>query len=79
MTDPYDIHDAATASVTAPAVAVRTGVRRPVLWVLLVVSAAANTIATSAGLNVLVGVGFGVLTLACVTALVVDHVAHRSR
>ena len=49
------------------------------LWVLLVLSAAANNVATHAGLNVLVGVGFGLLSVACVTGLVVDHYAHRSR
>jgi hypothetical protein len=54
----------------------RRGLLRPVLWLVLVVSAAANTASSTADLTPLVGVGFGVVTLACVVALVVHHYRH---
>jgi hypothetical protein len=50
---------------------------RPILWLLLVVSAAANAVASASGLTPLVGIGFGMVTLACVAALTVHHYRHR--
>lgn len=50
---------------------------RPVLWLVLILSTAANAVTSASGLNPLVGVGFGVVTLACVAALVVHHYRHR--
>ncbi|MFF7653194.1 hypothetical protein ACFZCY_25785 [Streptomyces sp. NPDC007983] len=51
-----------------------TGLVRPVLWLLLVVFAVANMVTSSVGgLNVFVGIGFGLATLACGIALVVHH------
>lgn len=50
---------------------------RPVLWVLLVISAAANIVTSTSNLNVLIGIGFGLLTLAFGGALVLHH--HRNR
>jgi hypothetical protein len=50
---------------------------RPALWALLIVSLAANGITSSLGVNVFVGAGFGLATLACATALAVQH--YRSR
>jgi uncharacterized membrane protein len=44
-----------------------------VLWVLLVLSAAANAVSSMIGLHPVVGIAFGVLTLAFVAALIVDH------
>ena len=55
------------------------GVLRPVLWLLLIVSAAANATVSAAGANVLAGIGFGLITLACATALVVHHYRHREQ
>ncbi|GAA1042560.1 hypothetical protein GCM10009557_68850 [Virgisporangium ochraceum] len=55
----------------------RGGMLRPVLWLLLIVSAAANATASAAGANVLAGIGFGLVTLACAATLVVHHYRHR--
>ncbi|GAA2567514.1 hypothetical protein GCM10010435_46540 [Winogradskya consettensis] len=49
---------------------------RPVLWLVLIVSAVANTVLSSAGAH-LIGAGFGLITLACIVALVVHHYRHR--
>jgi hypothetical protein len=79
MTNPYDIQDAAR-TVTPPTVtSARRGIRRPLLWVLLIVSAAANMVASATGVHLLIGIGFGLLTLACITGLGVDHYTHRTR
>jgi hypothetical protein len=48
-----------------------------VLWLVLIVSAAANAAISSAGLNPFVAAGFGVVTLASAAALVVHHYQHR--
>jgi hypothetical protein len=50
---------------------------RPVLWALVFVSAVANGVAQSIGLHPLVGVGFGVVTLAAVAALIAGHYRQR--
>jgi hypothetical protein len=51
---------------------------RPVLWLVLFLSAAANAAVSSIGANPLAGVGFGVVTLACAVTLVVHHYRNRS-
>ncbi|MEV4627367.1 hypothetical protein AB0J90_13855 [Micromonospora sp. NPDC049523] len=65
-----------TAPVRAPSTRDKI---RPVLWLLLVFSAAANVVASAAGANVFVGSGFGLVAVACATALIVDHYRHRRR
>lgn len=55
----------------------RRGVLRPVLWLLLVITVAANAVISSANLNVALGVASGLAALGCATALVVDHYRHR--
>ncbi|GAA3437226.1 hypothetical protein [Kutzneria kofuensis] len=50
---------------------------RPVLWVLLVISAVGNVVTSASGQNVLIGIGFGVLTLAFGGALVAHHYRNR--
>ena len=57
----------------------RGGMLRPVLWLLLILSAAANATVSAVGANALAGVGFGLITLACTVALVVHHYRHRAR
>jgi hypothetical protein len=74
MSDPYRIADPDTTS--APS---RGGMLRPVLWLLLIISAVANATVNTAGGNVLVGIGFGLVTLACAATLVVHHYRHRAR
>ena len=50
---------------------------RPVLWILLITSAVANIVTSASGLHVLLGIGFGLLTLAFGAALVADHYRRR--
>jgi hypothetical protein len=55
----------------------RSGLLRPLLWVLLIVSAAANAVlSTTAG--PFVGSAFGAVALACAITLVVHHCRRRS-
>jgi Flp pilus assembly protein TadB len=75
MTDPYRIPGAPEAPRTAGG----SGIVRPVLWLLLVVSAVANVVTSTAHLNPLVGAGFGLIALACATALIVHHRRLRRR
>jgi hypothetical protein len=49
------------------------GVRRPLLWVVLALGAAGNLLAQVLTANVLVSIAFGLLTLACGAALVVEY------
>ncbi|WP_024285584.1 hypothetical protein [Cellulomonas sp. KRMCY2] len=79
MPNPYDIGESSRAPRPEPSAGTRGGLRRPVLWVALAASAAANVVTSSVGINMLIGVGFGLLTLACVIALVVDHYSHATR
>lgn len=52
-------------------------VLRPVLWLLVVLSGAANVVTQSMDLNPFIGVGFGVLTVSFGVALGVHHYRHR--
>jgi len=49
------------------------------LWLVLVVSLAANVVSSAIGLNVFIGSGFGLVALASGVALVVHHYRHRRR
>lgn len=71
MTDPYRI------SEDTPHAAPRGGLLRPALWLLLIVSATANAVSSAAGLHALIGIGFGLITVACIAALVVHHYLNR--
>lgn len=53
------------------------GALRPVLWLLLAISAVLNIVTSNIGINIFIGIGFGLATLACAAALVVDHYRHR--
>ncbi len=46
---------------------------RPVLWLVLVAAAVLNAFSSAAGLPLWVGIGSGLVTLACVVALVARH------
>lgn len=75
MTDPYNIPDASrTSHRPVPA---RPGALRPVLWLVLAVSVAVNVATSAAGVNMMISAGFGLIVLACATALIVDHVRGR--
>ena len=62
-----------------PSIPNRRRSARPVLWLVLVVSAMTNAVASMSGVNLLVGLGAGLVTLACAVALAVHHYQHRSR
>jgi hypothetical protein len=75
MMDPYRISE----PDSAPPAIERRGSLRPVLWLLLVISAAGNVATSNIGLNMMIGIGFGLVTMACAAALIVDHYQHRRR
>ncbi|WP_198171127.1 hypothetical protein [Actinoplanes awajinensis] len=50
---------------------------RPALWLLLILSVAANAVASSLDVSVVVGLGFGLVTLACAVVLAAHHYRHR--
>ncbi|MER7012071.1 hypothetical protein ABT324_11665 [Saccharopolyspora sp. NPDC000359] len=56
-----------------------SGTLRPLLWLVLVFSAAGNLVASATTLDVAVVLGFGVLTAASGTGLVVHHYQNRRR
>ncbi|MFI0353428.1 hypothetical protein [Actinomadura sp. 9N407] len=49
------------------------GAVRPVLWVVLAISAAGNMVVSTSGLNIIGNILFGIVTLGCATALIVQH------
>ena len=51
---------------------------RAVLWLLIVLGAAANAITSFGAFHPLVSVGFGVLTVVCIVLLVMHHLRHRT-
>ncbi|MBB5775520.1 hypothetical protein [Nonomuraea jabiensis] len=50
---------------------------RPLLWLLLAIFAVANMVTSTSDLNMFVGIGFGLATLACAAALIQQHYARR--
>lgn len=77
MNDPYRITDIERAPAEAPAPVRRGGFVRPLLWVLLVVSGAANSVTSFGGVHAWIHLGFGVVTLLCVVALVMHYLRGR--
>jgi hypothetical protein len=76
MNDPYRIGPADTHT---PSPERSRGVLRPVLWLVLIVSAAANAVVSSAIGNAAVGSAFGAVALACAITLIVHHYRTRAR
>ncbi|GAB3974211.1 hypothetical protein V1634_19580 [Plantactinospora veratri] len=76
MADPYRISPAPDQTTRPDHLGGRRSLR-PLLWTVLIVSAAANGVSSITGLPPLVGIGFGVVTLGCVAALVIHHYRHR--
>ncbi|MGY2081227.1 hypothetical protein [Modestobacter sp. SYSU DS0657] len=74
MPDPYRID----GSPQAPP-ARRTGAHpgRTLLWVVLALSVAGNSLASLGVLPLALNIAFGLVTAACVAALVVDHFRRR--
>ncbi|MFF3444151.1 hypothetical protein [Streptosporangium sp. NPDC002721] len=79
VTDLHRIPQAPEAPRPTRPTGVRAGMVRPVLWVLLLVSAVLNTVFSFVGTDVLAGAGFGLAALACVAALIVHHYRFQRR
>jgi hypothetical protein len=78
MPDPYQVFEAPEVPPAAKRGGGRGGAVRPLLWLVLVISAAANVVASTTD-HVFVGAAFGLVALACATALVVHHYRNRRR
>ena len=78
MADRYRIDTSSESDGKAEADPGEQSLLRPVLWIVLVLSAAANAAMSSIGANPLAGAGFGLITLACAVTLVVHHYRNRS-
>lgn len=76
VTDPR-VPEASEASSSTRLAEAWDGAMRPLLWILLTISVACNIVTSSADVNVLVRIGFGLVTLGCVAALVTHHHLHR--
>ena len=72
MPDPYRLQAADTAPPVLPGSPLRM-----LLWTLLALSVAANSLASFGVLPVSLTIAFGAVTALCVTALVVLHVRSR--
>jgi hypothetical protein len=79
VNDPYGITEAREDPDSGGGADRSSGIVRPVLWLLLVVSAAGNMVTSTTGVNVIAGTAFGVVTLACGTALIVQHYRQRRK
>ncbi|MEV4530790.1 hypothetical protein [Streptosporangium sp. NPDC049304] len=55
----------------------RSGMVRPMLWTLLMIGVVCNIVTSTSDLNVFIGIGFGMIVLACAAALVTHHYLHR--
>jgi hypothetical protein len=78
MADRYRISTSSETNEEAPSESGEQSLLRPVLWIVLFLSAAANAAMSSIGANPLAGAGFGLITLACAVTLVVHHYRNRS-
>ena len=75
--DPYRIAEVSQTPQEKPSGA--GGIARPLLWLLLVISLAANVVTKSMDISVFVSIGFGLVALSCGVALAVDHYRRRRR
>jgi hypothetical protein len=58
-------------------VGTRNGVLHLALWAVLVISGVLNVVTSITVANIFVGMGFGLVALACIVALVVQYYKHR--
>ncbi|WP_422737392.1 hypothetical protein ACN263_29045 [Micromonospora sp. WMMD729] len=72
MTNPYPLSEA-----PAPAPERSGGLLRPLLWLLLLLSAATNAALTTVVGNPWIGSAFGLVAALCAGALIVHHRRHR--
>jgi hypothetical protein len=76
MTDPYRFSDEPPSPAEPPAIPPGT-VLRGLLWLLLVASAVGNTVASAASAGTPVQLALGLVTAACVVALIVLRLRRR--
>ncbi|MFG1913229.1 hypothetical protein [Micromonospora sp. NPDC048898] len=74
MPDPYRITEAPVPGAKKPG-----GLLRPLLWLVLFVSAAANVVLSTAADNPWISSAFGLVALLCAVALIVHHRRSRAR
>ncbi|MFG3554278.1 hypothetical protein ACGGAQ_07820 [Micromonospora sp. NPDC047557] len=72
MTDPYRIIEAPAAAPERPG-----GLLRPLLWLVLFISAAINAVLSSVIDNPWIGSVFGLAAVLCAAALIVHHRRNR--
>ncbi|MDN3353714.1 hypothetical protein [Actinomadura sp. DC4] len=77
--DPYRITEASRPPEPAPGRTTPNGFLRPVLWLLLVISAAGNIATSSTGVSVFVSGAFGLATLGLGIALAAQHYRGRRK
>jgi hypothetical protein len=77
VTDPYRISEAPQAPAATSPSSPSSGLLRPLLWVLLVISAAGDIVTSSIGAHVAISAAFGLATLGLGTALVLQHYRNR--
>ncbi|MEU4191676.1 hypothetical protein AB0E69_07260 [Kribbella sp. NPDC026611] len=73
MVDPYRISTTAERGPVVRSPRPRGSALRTALWAGLLISAAGNATTSSLGVNPLIGIGFGLVTLGFIAALVVHH------
>jgi hypothetical protein len=74
MNDPYRITETPAATAEAPRGRLRTA-----LWLVLILSAAANMVLSTVIGNPIVSSAFGLVALVCATTLIVQHYRNRGR
>ncbi|MFF0153692.1 hypothetical protein [Micromonospora sp. NPDC005203] len=74
MSDQYRISEAPAAAPKKP-----DGLLRPLLWLALFVSAAANVVLSTAADNQWISSAFGLVAVLCAVALFVHHRRNRAR
>ncbi|MET8465046.1 hypothetical protein [Micromonospora zamorensis] len=74
MTDPYRITEAPIAAPKKPG-----GPLRPLLWLVLFISAAANVVLSTAADNPWISSAFGLVAVLCAVTLLVHHRRNRTR
>ncbi|MGW1680600.1 hypothetical protein [Saccharopolyspora sp. NPDC002376] len=77
MTDSDRIAESSEPQRTTRPTDARAGRLRPLLWLVLVISASANLVLWSTSSGVLIGLWFGLLTALSGMGLIVHHYHHR--
>lgn|GEM_PF-5441836 len=79
MAESYSPANTSRTPLSAGPADARGGMLRPVLWTVLMISAVCNAVTSNADINIAIGIGFGLVTLACAAGLVAHHYTYRRR